>query len=473
MEVLRLESEVILESTSRWRSLTGSSAADNVLTALCLLFVSWMLGSIVELMVYAKRKTGDDTISYAGMARLEVLDSLSRKSMRKNQLDVGDAKILRYNERNLRHVIVVGLTALFLMVVEVLLFVSALPSRSSIMVRSDELITGAVTDLKKPTLLSYATNPCIISDKIEGVNVESAGSWSACSVTLTTVSRFGPVAEGTGIFIANVKEENNSRVSASFTFRNLTLQMDISFRVRINDSVEAFGNMDVGATELLEAMDKNMKGLSSATGVRVTNSSLEAGSVLMVVDYSGAQVLPNMSTVEVDAAALAGVYLRDSLQAVIRAKTGGGRDLLLIGTDPETTYLDAEVLVGTYVGPYITTLGSLVLAGVTIVILIVGRAFLESPPGHGWVLVTAFNRKCADRILAGPEQVLKYTKSKDTNGTGHVGYGLPEGHVEVAGFEARDEVAAQRPRVREDESSRSSDAQHLWKARFRGSKNQL
>lgn len=325
----------------------------------------------------------------------------------------------KYKERNHgQHVLSISI-GVFLLVLEVILIILAVPGKREFKVASNRAIHVEIKAPEKPLLLRYPNEPCFFSDQIIGTNLQSNSQWFICVPYLFTPF---PESHLRGIGHYTVSLFHEHQLLTAFRFNNLSVEMELGYKVTVNESLET--NVKFAGTEIIErflaALETNLRMMENETNLFVLqklisrskqDGSVRAGS--LVLDMHNTTLPSNLVRGKTFSPEVATrTILHQATAAVIVSRKPGPDTppLQFLNVPGDGTYQDfnESLVLGFYNGPIITTLGSLILVLVSFLIYIVAISIYRSPGNLAWEVITSHGRLYGDVLLSGPNRMLEW-----------------------------------------------------------------
>ncbi len=398
-------------------TLTNNEFIDNVLVAISLFVLVILLKDMITRIVYARPRfsVARDTITYFSQARIVLLDnSFLLRWVRKLRLfDVG-----HYTQRNHTQYNLVMLATLGMFIVELGLVVPGLPANRLIHRDSDQMVRWESQYLDEGRIILPRERPCTVAPVLEGTNVKSESSWSYCQDDTLVRANSAQFPMDKMVLALSNPETAKGVLVVALRGGGIIVTWVYSVYVPLHKDEIALVWLSDNASTLVRNLQRNFDLLYNVTGLRL-NSTLSSRSSNNELDFqvNVSQVKPLASSFPSSKVHYAGIWVGGIVQGILSLRSNvNGSQLYEVGgyVEEAVPLKKTKILIGAYVGTLVPAFLIVALTAGTVVVQIVVRIFLRSPPGGAWELLEAHRRDHGDRILAGPPgSVIKIQEKGD------------------------------------------------------------
>ena len=163
----------LFNANSPWTSLTNSNLLDSIILALALFITSIFIRSAVTLILYNQIRCSipPDQKSYWAVSRVLIMENMTRTWLPKDSQGKNIQHHDKYKQRNRGQYCLSVSIGVHLIALEIILIILAAPGRREVRIPSNQIIHLEIKDPDKPLLMRYSTDPCILSEKISGINL--------------------------------------------------------------------------------------------------------------------------------------------------------------------------------------------------------------------------------------------------------------------------------------------------------------
>ena len=351
------------------------------------------------------------------------MENLTRTWLPKGSKPHNSYSSMKYKERNHAQYIVSLSAGVLLLIMEVVLIIIATPSSREIKLPSNQIMHLSIETPTEPSLVIQPSDPCLTIEKINGVNLQSEGVWSICITEEDLEPIVGAnVDEGFGFFFCQISTNDGLKITTIYGTKTFRHRRKWMYRFHVNETQWASFEIVGREAELFNALKANLQMLEESTGLLIVDESLNVSnpergqhSFMFKIDHKNENLsfLKNIPWANSFMASgmFASVVLRYAVSAAIKtAKPKPNTpDLKIfdIFGDGNWTDLDQPVLMGYYTGPIITTLGSVLLLGISFFFYIIAIVMYRSPRSLAWEIMISHGRFGGDKLLCGPNNILR------------------------------------------------------------------
>ncbi len=384
-------------SRSLNHTLTNDEFMDNVLFAISIFLLVILLKDIITRIVYMRPRfsVARDRITYFSQARIVLLDNsyFLRRMWRFWLFDAG-----HYKQRNHMQYYLVLLATLAMFTLEFGLVLPGLPANKPIYRDSDKIVRWESEYLDKGRIVMLEDGPCIVTPVVEGPNIKSVSSWSFCRDSLHVPASFA-IYPSEMLFLTVSNPDKTSEFLAVLLHGERTIiSTKYEVSVPLGDTTSAHVGLSDNATTFTRNLQRNFHLLRNVSGLTLTTPlNQPVDTLLFYVNASQVQTFKRGSSAK--KIFHADLWITAIIQGILtlRASDNGSHLYNLSKVPMKKT----KLLVGVYIGTLVPAFFVVSFTTGALLIYIVVRILLRSPPGGSWELFEAHRREHGDRILAG------------------------------------------------------------------------
>ena len=429
--IIETQTKIALyDANSPWTSLTDSNLSDSIILALALFLTSIFIRSTVTLILYNQIRCSvpPDQKSYWAVSRVLIMETMTRTWLPRDSTRKKTLHYDKYKQRNRGQYCLSISLGVFLLSLEIILIILAAPGRKEFRIPSNRVIHLEIKTPEKPLLRRYSNEPCVFSEKISGINLQSEGQWSMCMQEMFTPPADSiTLPEGIAQYVITMFRERE--LVGIYQWQNYSNKMRLNYKVSLNDTSEA--NVQFVGTDLqerfLNALETNLRMMENATKLFILKKLFHkidgvvmGGSLVMNVSQT---IIPStlVSSLDIPPEMSALTILHQASAAVFNTRVPGPDTPALSvlgekknGTFPTEDYKE-PVLIGFYNGPIITTLGSVLVGLVSFAIYLIVILIYRSQGNLGWEVLISYGRLYGDVLLSGPNEILKWSSAVNSD----------------------------------------------------------
>ena len=409
-----LEHSVLYNANSPWTSLTNHNIIDNIILAFALFLTAIFFRSALTLVLYNHIRcfTNPHERSYWAVSRVLIVEHMTRTWLPAFQRPKSSVLLDKYKERNRRQYVLSISFGVFLLIMEVILIILAVPGKREFKIPSNRAIHVEIKAPKKPLMALFQNNNCLANEKISGVNLQSQGQWNYCAFeTHHDLEKW----EKTALFFISTYED--IQLITTFKYLNKSVISIFRYTVALNDTNVAdvrISGKDIVQRSII-ALEANLRMMEGITNLYVADNELIHESEnkkigLLVLDARNATLAGHPG---IDPGEAARMVLNRATAAILHTRKPGTdtpplQVLDWAGSNRLVDY-NEPIPLGFYNGPIITTLGSLIMALISFVIYISTNLIYRSPGNMAWEVIISYGRKYGDVLLSGPDRILNWS----------------------------------------------------------------